>query len=98
QLYDAGVASTTPVPFARTWKVCGPSPCVGSESGLAQAVNAAPSTEHSKLTPVEPDENEKDGTAWLLGSEGFAVIVVSGTNPTDAVCAIVTESVESVAV
>jgi hypothetical protein len=76
---DAGVASVFPVAsIAFTWKVWDPSASVVNETGLVQALNAAPSSAHWNVEPASLEAKEKLALADLLGFAGVVVIVVCG--------------------
>src|SRR5918992_1388730 len=75
----AGVVSVFPATsVARTSNVWGPSASGPAGSGLAHAVQAPPSTRHSKVEPGSFAENAKLGVSFTEGSAGAASSVVCG--------------------
>jgi hypothetical protein len=64
---------------ARTAKVCGPAGRAPYSAGEVHETYAAPSRLHAKPEPVSEDEKVNDGVTSLVGSAGFAPMVVSGS-------------------
>ena len=78
----AGEASVPPLLDARTWKVCEPSASDAVVYGDVHAANAAASTLHSNVAPVDGVAvNAKVGVSSVVGLVGADVIVVSGALP-----------------
>jgi hypothetical protein len=79
QPWGAGVGSTLPAgSIARTSKRWSPGLRPRYVSGLEQAVNAAPSSLHSKVDPASFEENEKLAPVSFVGLAGAEEMVVFG--------------------